>query len=101
MFGPFEFLPQSSAPTRPAHVVWRVLLFCPWFLFFCFARGLSRVLIARIFLMRSMSGLSADGKSIIGRWPSQMAELKQLQELARIEGWAPEYWSPPPAWKVQ
>lgn len=46
-----------------------------------------------------LRGLSADNKSIVGRWPSQMAELKQLQELSGIEGWAPEYWSPPPAWK--
>lgn len=28
-----------------------------------------------------------------------MSELKQLQDLASIDGWAPEYWSPPPAWK--
>jgi hypothetical protein len=28
-----------------------------------------------------------------------MAEMKQLQDLSGIDGWAPEYWSPPPAWK--
>ena len=38
-----------------------------------------------------LRGLTADNRSIVGRWPSQMAELKQLQELSRIEGWAPEY----------
>ena len=42
---------------------------------------------------------SADNKSIVGRWPSQMAELKALQDASGIEGWAPEYWSPPPGWK--
>ena len=29
-----------------------------------------------------------------------MSELKQLQDLSGIDGWAPEYWSPPPAWKA-
>ena len=46
-----------------------------------------------------MRGLSADNKSVVGRWPSQMSELQQLQELSGIDGWAPEYWSPPPFWK--
>ena len=41
-----------------------------------------------------LRGLSADNKSVVGRWPSQMSELKQLQELSRVDGWAPEYWSP-------
>lgn len=43
--------------------------------------------------------LTPDNKSIVGRWPSQMSELKQLQDLSGIDGWAPEYWSPAPAWK--
>ena len=34
---------------------------------------------------------SPDNKSIVGRWPSQMAELHALQEASGIEGWAPEY----------
>ena len=42
---------------------------------------------------------SPDNKSIVGRWPSQMAELKALQDASGIDGWAPEYWSPPPGWK--
>ena len=42
---------------------------------------------------------SPDNKSIVGRWPSQMAELRALQDASGIEGWAPEYWSPPPGWK--
>ena len=46
-----------------------------------------------------LRGLSPDNKSIVGRWPSQMTELKQLQELSSVDGWAPEYWSPPPYWK--
>jgi hypothetical protein len=46
-----------------------------------------------------LRGLGPDNKSIVGRWPSQMAELKQLQDLSGIEGWAPEYWSPPTGWK--
>lgn len=46
-----------------------------------------------------LRGVSADKKGIVGRWPSQMSELKQLQELSGVDGWAPEYWSPPPFWK--
>merc|ERR1712166_1114076 len=46
-----------------------------------------------------LRGLSPNNASVIGRWPSQMSELKQLQDLSGIDGWAPEYWSPPPAWK--
>ena len=44
-------------------------------------------------------GLSPDKRGIVGRWPSQMAELKELQDQSGIEGWAPEYWSPPSGWK--
>ena len=32
-----------------------------------------------------LRGLSPDNKSIVGRWPSQMAELKQLQDLSQID----------------
>lgn len=46
-----------------------------------------------------LRGLTADGRNIVGRWPTQMAELRALQQQAGFEGWAPEYWSPPPAWK--
>lgn len=46
-----------------------------------------------------LRGLTPDKKNIIGRWPSQMAELRQLQDLSGVEGWAPEYWSPPSGWK--
>jgi len=46
-----------------------------------------------------LRGLTPDKKNIIGRWPSQMAELRQLQDLSGVDGWAPEYWSPPSGWK--
>lgn len=59
-------------------------------------RGVRTIRLAMGLYLR---GLSADNKSIVGRWPSQMSELKQLQELSGIDGWAPEYWSPPPFWK--
>ena len=46
-----------------------------------------------------LRGLTPDRRNIIGRWPEQMAELKQLHDLSEVEGWAPEYWSPAPYWK--
>ena len=33
-----------------------------------------------------LRGLGPRNRSIVGRWPSQMAELRQLQELSGIEG---------------
>eukprot|EP00937_MAST-01D_sp_MAST-1D-sp2_P003165 g3165.t1 len=59
-------------------------------------RGVRTIRLAMGLYLR---GLSPDNKSVIGRWPSQMSELKQLQDLSGIDGWAPEYWSPPPHWK--
>ena len=53
----------------------------------------------RLALGLYLRGLGPANRTIVGRWPSQMAELRQLQELSGVEGWAPEYWSPPPAWK--
>jgi hypothetical protein len=53
----------------------------------------------RLALGLFLRGISADGRNIVGRWPDQMAELKQLSDLSRVDGWAPEYWSPPPRWK--
>ena len=53
----------------------------------------------RLALGLYLRGLGLANRSIVGRWPSQMAELKQLQEMSGVEGWAPEYWSPPPGWK--
>ena len=53
----------------------------------------------RLALGLYLRGLGPDNRSIIGRWPSQMKELKELQDVSGIDGWAPEYWSPPPSWK--
>ena len=36
----------------------------------------------RLALGMYLRGLSEDGQNIIGRWPSQMKELKELQEIA-------------------
>jgi hypothetical protein len=44
----------------------------------------------RLALGLYLRGVSADGRNIVGRWPEQMAELKQLSDLSRVEGWAPE-----------
>lgn len=46
-----------------------------------------------------LRGLSADGKNVVGRWPEQMAELREMVEKSRIEGMHVEYWSPTPHWK--
>lgn len=43
-----------------------------------------------------LRGVTPDRKNIVGRWPTQMQELLELQQAAQIEGWAPEYWSPAP-----
>ena len=53
----------------------------------------------RLALGLFLRGMGPQNRSIVGRWPSQMTELKQLQDLSGIEGWAPEYWSPPAGWK--
>eukprot|EP01052_Picozoa_sp_SAG31_P016348 SAG31_NODE_1079_length_10031_cov_5.270741_5_plen_115_part_00 len=42
----------------------------------------------RLALGLFLRGLGAQNKSIVGRWPSQMAELRQLAEISGIEGWA-------------
>jgi hypothetical protein len=53
----------------------------------------------RLALGLYLRGLTPDSKNIIGRWPTQMAELKALQDESGIEGFEVEYWSPAPAWK--
>ena len=53
----------------------------------------------RLALGLYLRGVSADGQNIVGRWPEQMEELRQLHQLSGVQGWAPEYWSPPPHWK--
>jgi hypothetical protein len=42
----------------------------------------------RLALGLFLRGLGPENKTIVGRWPSQMAELKQLQDESGIEGWA-------------
>lgn len=59
-------------------------------------RGVRTIRLAMGLFLR---GMGPQNRSIVGRWPSQMMELKQLQDLSGIEGWAPEYWSPPAGWK--
>jgi hypothetical protein len=45
----------------------------------------------RLALGMYLRGLGPQSRSIVGRWPSQMAELRELQQLSGVEGWAPEY----------
>ncbi|MGI5179253.1 hypothetical protein ACQEVZ_23260 [Dactylosporangium sp. CA-152071] len=53
----------------------------------------------RLALGLYLRGLTADRKNIVGRWPEQMAEIRELIQQSGIEGVAAEYWSPAPAWK--
>ena len=46
-----------------------------------------------------LRGLDPDQKHIIERYPGQMNDLRQMQDVSGIEGFDVEYWSPPPAWK--
>lgn len=54
---------------------------------------------ARLAMGLYLRGLDADHKHIIERYPGQMADLKQMQDLSGIEGFDVEYWSPAPFWK--
>jgi hypothetical protein len=45
-------------------------------------------------------GLTGDGKNLVGRWPEQMDELREMVEKSGIEGLSLEYWSPAPYWKA-
>ncbi|MCX5683684.1 MAG: hypothetical protein NT049_08370 [Planctomycetota bacterium] len=45
-------------------------------------------------------GLDVEQKYLQGRWPEQMAELKEMISAAGIEGVSLEYWSPAPFWKA-
>lgn len=53
----------------------------------------------RLALGLYLRGLTADNKRIVGRWPTQMAEIRELITQSAMEGVAAEYWSPAPAWK--
>lgn len=46
-----------------------------------------------------LRGLTPDRKNVIGRWPEQMDELREMVERSRLDGMSVEYWSPPPGWK--
>ena len=46
-----------------------------------------------------LRGLTADGKNVVGRWPEQMAELREMVEKSKLDGMSVEYWSPTPYWK--
>ena len=53
----------------------------------------------RLALGLYLRGLDAAKQHIRGRWPTQMAELAELQNSSGIAGFEVEYWSPPPYWK--
>lgn len=46
-----------------------------------------------------LRGTDADQKHIIERYPGQMDDLRAMQNVAGIEGFDVEYWSPAPYWK--
>ena len=45
-------------------------------------------------------GTDPEGKFLQPRWPSQLAELRDMINTAGIEGVSFEYWSPAPFWKA-
>lgn len=45
-------------------------------------------------------GTDPEGKFLQPRWPTQLAELRELIDTAGIEGVSFEYWSPAPFWKA-
>ena len=45
-------------------------------------------------------GVDPSQKFLQGRWPEQAAELREMIQVAGIEGVAFEYWSPAPFWKA-
>ncbi|MEV4514385.1 hypothetical protein AB0K00_36170 [Dactylosporangium sp. NPDC049525] len=53
----------------------------------------------RLALGLYLRGLDSTQKQIIGRWPTQLAELAELVAQSGIEGVSAEYWSPAPGWK--
>lgn len=54
---------------------------------------------ARLAMGLYLRGLDAEQKHIVERYPEQMADLKQMQDLSGIQGFDVEYWSPAPYWK--
>lgn len=45
-------------------------------------------------------GLNDQQSMLQPRWPEQLSELKELADLAGVEGLSFEYWSPAPYWKA-
>jgi hypothetical protein len=45
-------------------------------------------------------GLDAEGKFLRPRWPGQLAEIREMLQVAGVEGVSFEYWSPAPFWKA-
>lgn len=54
---------------------------------------------ARLAMGLYLRGLDKDQKHIIGRYPGQMSDLKQMMVQSGIQGFDVEYWSPAPYWK--
>lgn len=54
---------------------------------------------ARLAMGLYLRGLDKSQKHIIGRYPGQMADLKQMMVESGIQGFDVEYWSPAPYWK--
>ena len=53
----------------------------------------------RLALGLYLRGTDAEQKHIIERYPGQMDDLRNMQNVAGIEGFDVEYWSPAPFWK--
>ena len=53
----------------------------------------------RLALGLYVRGLDAQQQHIVQRWPTQMAELVEMQAGSGIEGFDVEYWSAAPYWK--
>ncbi|HEY0946147.1 MAG TPA: hypothetical protein VGD81_12800 [Opitutaceae bacterium] len=45
-------------------------------------------------------GLDPEGKFLRPRWPEQLIEIREMLEVAGVEGLSFEYWSPAPFWKA-
>ncbi|GAA4295214.1 hypothetical protein [Aestuariibaculum suncheonense] len=45
-------------------------------------------------------GLDAESKYLQPRWPEQLEELREMIDVAGVEGVSLEYWSPAPFWKA-
>lgn len=64
-----------------------------------FTEMLSGFRYCRLALGLYFRGLTNDSRHIVERWPGQAAGLAEMAQVAGIEGFDVEYWSPAPAWK--